>query len=161
MQILLVKMISLIMPVVVLLSGAFPSLFGGKEYINPDSDAVQIVAKEVTKDGAIIKDYESFAALGDLGLAYSKEFFENNSLAVITAEYQDGDELYLKSIYKDGTEIKIEYIVIESNLTALYCPAYVTWVVEVEKDVESVQAIENDEYDKFNFVLIDWFRNEE
>lgn len=158
MQIILVKMISLIMPVIVLLSGAIPSLFGGKEYINPDSDAVMVVTKEVTKEGAIIEDYESFAALGDLGLTYSEEFFENNSLAVITAEYQEGDEFYLKSIYKDGTEIKIEYIVIDNDLTALYCPAYATWVIEVEKDVDGVQVFENDAYDNVNAALIDWYR---
>lgn len=158
MQAILVKMVSLIMPAVVFLSGMFPFLFGGREYINPEGDKVTVVAHEVSKDGVIIKDYESFKSLGDIGINYQEEFFENKSLAIVTAQYQQGDEFYIKSIYKEGSSLKVEYIIVDKSMAAIYMPAYETIVVETDKNVEIISTEENDAVDNFNLTLIEWYR---
>lgn len=134
----LTRLISAVMSVVVFLSGAFPALFGGKEYINPDGDTVTVVDAAVANDTLIIKDHEAFKALGDVGVVYDEAFFNDNALAIITVEYQNGDEFYLKSICKNGTKIEVDYMVVDKNLTYLYSPAYKTIIVETGRDITAV-----------------------
>lgn len=134
----LTKLLSAIMSIVVFLSGAFPALFGGKEYIDPNGSQVTIVDANAAYDTAIINDYEAFIALGNIGVAYDEEFFNNNSLAILTVEYQDGDEFLIKSVCKNGTKIEIDYIIIDKNLTYIYAPIYKTIIVETSKDIKIV-----------------------
>lgn len=134
----LTRLISAVMSVVVFLSGAFPALFSGKEYINPNGDKVTVIDSAVANDTLIIKDHEAFKALGDVGVVYDEAFFNENALAVITVEYQNGDEFYLKSICKNVTKIEVEYMVVDKNLTYIYSPVYKTIIVETGKDITAV-----------------------
>lgn len=158
MQVFLIKVISLIMPAVVFLSGMFPFLFDGKEYINPEGDGVAVVKHEISKDGVIVNDCETLKSFGDIGLNYEEDFFENNSLAVMTVEYQQGDEFYIKSIYKEGSSLKVEYIIVDKSIAAIYMPAYETIIIETDKTVENIGAKENDAIDNLNLTLIEWYR---
>lgn len=138
------KLVSAVMSVVVFLSGTFPGLFGGKEYIDPNSDSITIIDKKISddyvRDSIIIKDYESFEALGDIGVDYDAEYFEENALAIVTLEYQTGDEIFIKSIYKDGAVYEIEYYHFDKSLTTNYSPEYMTFIIETTKDTRLVHA---------------------
>lgn len=138
MQIIMLKIISAIMSVVVMLSGAFPFLFAGRKYINPNDDSVSVVEKSVVDGSLIIKDYQSYKELGDIGVDYTEEYFENNALAISTIEYQTGDEIYIKSIYKKETIYTIEYYYLDKNMTMIYSPEYMTFIIETTKDTTIV-----------------------
>ncbi|MBR3818859.1 MAG: hypothetical protein IKJ41_06875 [Clostridia bacterium] len=128
------KLVSAVMSVVVFLSGTFPGLFGGREYIDPNGDTVSITDANVVFGSLIIKDYEAFTKLEDIGVKYDEAFFEDNALAIATIEYQTGDEIFVKSIYKEGTGYEIEYYYLDHNLTMIYSPEYMTFVIETTKD---------------------------
>ncbi len=138
------KLVSSVMTVVVFLSGTFPGLFGDREYIDPSGDNVTVIDKKISDElihnSIIIKDYESFEALGEIGADYDANYFEENALAIITLEYQTGDEIFIKSIYKDGAVYEIEYYYFDNNLTLLYSPAYMTFIIETTKDTRLVHA---------------------
>lgn len=140
------KLISAVMSVVVFLSGTFPGLFGDREYIYPGGDGVTIIDKKISddfiNDSVIIKDYESYEALGDFGVNYDAKYFEENALAIITLEYQTGDEIFIKSIYKDGAVYEIEYYYFDNNLTLLYSPEYMTFIIETTKDTRQIHAFD-------------------
>ncbi len=140
------KLISAVMSVVVFLSGTFPGLFGGKEYIYPGGDGLTIINKKVSddfiSDSVIIKDYESYESLGGFGVNYDAKYFEENALAIITLEYQTGDEIFVKSIYKNGAVYEIEYYYFDNNLTLLYSPEYMTFIIETTKDTRLVHAFD-------------------
>lgn len=128
------KLVSAVMSVVVFLSGTFPALFGGREYIYPGGDTVSITDANVVFGSLIIKDYEAFTELGDIGVEYDEAFFEDNALAIATIEYQTGDEIFVRSIYKEGTGYEIEYYYLDHNMTMIYSPEYMTFVIETTKD---------------------------
>lgn len=134
------KLVSAVMSVVVFLSGTFPGLFGDREYIYPGGEGVTITDKLVSRDSVIIKDYESFEALGDIGVDYDAEYFEENALAIITLEYQNGDDFFIKSIYKNGAAYEIEYYEFNYIIAAIYNPIYVTVIIETTKDTTLIHA---------------------
>lgn len=132
------KLVSAVMSVVVFLSGTFPGLFGEKEYIYPGGEGVTIINEKISDDfihdSVIIKDYESYTALGDIGVDYDAEYFEENALAIITLDYQNGNDFFIKSIYKDGTAYEIEYYEFDYIKAAIYNPVFVTVIIETTKD---------------------------
>lgn len=158
MQVIIIKMVSWIMPTVVFISGIFPMFFNGKEYINPEGDEVIVIEQNVSKDGIMINDCESFKSLGDIGINYEEDFFDNNSLAVVTVEYKEGDEFYIKSIYTEGSTIKVEYIVVTKSIAAIYMPAFKTFIIETDKSIKNISAEENDINDRINLALIKLYR---
>ncbi len=138
------KLVSAVMSVVVFLSGTFPGLFGDREYIYPNGEGVTIIDKVISEDfindSAIIKDYESFEALGDIGVDYDAEYFEEHALAIITLDYQNGNDFFIKSIYKDGTAYEIEYYEFDYIKAAIYNPVFVTVIIETTKDTTLIHA---------------------
>ncbi len=138
MQIVFLKIVSAVMSFVVALSGAFPFLFAGRDYISPKDDSVRIIDKNIVDGFLIIKDYQSYKELEDIGVDYNEEFFEEKVLAIATIEYQTGDEIYIKSIYKKETVYTIEYYHIDNNLTMTHSPEYMTFIIEANKDTTIV-----------------------
>lgn len=140
------KLISAVMSVVVFLSGTFPGIFGDREYIYPGDGGIVIIDQKISddfiNDSVIIKDYESYEALGDIGVDYDAKYFEENALAIITLEYQTGDEIFIKSIYKDGAVYEIEYYYLDNNLTYIYSPEYMTFIIPTTKDTRQVHAFD-------------------
>lgn len=136
----IMKFLSAFMSIVVFLSGAFPALFGGKVFIDPDGDRVTIVDDvDIGDENLIISDFESFKALGVTGLSYDEEFFKENSLAASTFKLTKGDELYITSITVDGRNAEMKYLVDPYDGLAaqiqLYMPDIKTVFIEVDKDV--------------------------
>lgn len=136
----IVKALSAMMSIVVLLSGVFPALFGGKEYIDPNGDAVTINdGVDIGEENLIISDYESFKALGVANISYDEDFFKESSLAVSTFKLTQGDKLYITSIAVDGRNAEMKYLVDPSDGLAaqiqLYMPDIKTVFIEVDKDV--------------------------
>ena len=138
MQIIVLKIISAVMSVIIMLSNAFPALFAGREYVDLNGGSVSVVEKNVVIGSLIIKDYQSYKELGDIGVDYTEEYFENNALAISTIEYQTGDEIYIRSIYKEGTVYTVEYYYFEKNITTVYSPEYMTFIIETTKDTTLV-----------------------
>ena len=89
-MVLLIKASTIFMSLIVLLSNAFPALFGGKIFVDPNGDAVTIVENvDIGYENIVISDYEAFKALGDVGVSYDEKFFETNNLAVFSVEYDE------------------------------------------------------------------------
>lgn len=157
----LLKVLSGVMSVIVMLSGAFPALFGGKVYIDPNGDKVTVVdGVDIGDDALVIKDYESFRALGDLGVTYDEKFFETNSLAVFTKEHHCEYEFSLVSVsIRDGKYVDAKYYIDNRGFVAAwYSPTFKTVIIETSKDVISVRP---SSIEQINFIKLykDIFEN--
>ena len=142
----IMKILSAMMSIVVFLSGAFPALFGGKEYIDPNGDKVTVVEDvDIGDDALVIKDYESYKALGDIGVSYDEEFFKTNNLAVFTKEYHVEDNFYLVSVsIRDGKYMDAKYYIDDNSLAAWYSPVYKTVFIETTKDIISLRPVNSE-----------------
>lgn len=144
----LLKIASVFMSVIVFLSGTFPGLFGGKEYINPYGDSVTVIDSfNIEDEPVVIGDYETFVSLGIPGVDYSEDFFESNSLAVFSSiQMEENDEFYIVSICVDGKNMELKYYIREyEGLTIqLYMPVYKTVLIETTKEVTMLRAVEAD-----------------
>lgn len=155
-----ISILSGVMSIIVMLSGMFPALFEGKVYIDPDGNKVTVVDDvDIGDDALVIKDYESFKALGDIGVSYDEKFFETNSLAVFTKEYHCEDEFCLVSVsVRDGKYMDVKYYVDDKSLATWYSPVFKTVVIEASKDLISIRPSRVEE---INFVKLykDIFEN--
>lgn len=150
----IMKILSAIMSVVVFLSGAFPALFGGKEYIDPNGDKVTVVDNvDIGEENLIISDYESLKALGVENISYDEDFFKENSLAVSTFKLTKGDKLYITSIAVDGRNAEMKYLVDPYDGLAaqiqLYMPDIKTVFIEVDKNVMLLKTTDIGEINLF------------
>ena len=155
------KLISFFMSVIVFLSGTFPALFDGKVYIDPNGDKVTIIENvDIGDDALVIKDYESFKALGDIGVSYDEEFFETNNLAIFTKEYHYQYDFHLVSVsIKDDKYVDVKYYIDHRGFIALfYSPTFRTVIIETSKNTLSISpsAVE-----QINFIKLyrDIFEN--
>lgn len=137
----LFKIVSVFMSVIAFVSGMFPALFDGKVYIDPNGDKVTIIENvDIGDDALVIKDYESFKALGDLGVTYDEEFFETNSLAIFSQEHHSADDFYLVSVsVRDGKYMDVKYYIKNNIKVAMYIPTNKTIVIEISKDIISIR----------------------
>lgn len=137
-----VKFLSVMMSVVVFLSGMFPALFGGKKYIDPNGNKVTVVSDiDIGEENLIINDYDEFKKLGDMGINYSEDFFEEKSLAVATIKMQEDDKLYILSIFAEGTNVEMEYLIdygqgLAAQLGKIYMPDDKTFFIEIDKNIQ-------------------------
>lgn len=156
----IMKVLSAFMSIVVFLSGAFPALFGGKKYIDPYGDKVTVVDDvDIGGEALVIKDYESFKALGDIGVSYDEKFFETNNLALFTKEYHSKDDFYLISVsIRDNKYMDAKYYIDDKSLATWYFPVYKTVIIEASKDLISLRPSRTEE---INFVKLykDIFEN--
>ncbi len=138
----IMKILSAIMSVVVFLSGMFPALFGGKVYIDPNGNEVTVVGDiDIGEENLIINDYDEFKKLGDIGINYSEDFFEEKSLAVATIKMQEDDKLYILSIFAEGTNVEMEYLIdygqgLAAQLGKIYMPDDKTVFIEIDKNIQ-------------------------
>lgn len=137
-----VKFLSVMMSVVAFLSGMFPALFGGKLYIDPNGNEVTVVSDiDIGEENLIINDYDEFKKLGDMGINYSEDFFEEKSLAVATIKMQEDDKLYILSIFTEGTNVEMEYLIdygqgLAAQLGKIYMPDDKTVFIEIDKNIQ-------------------------
>ncbi len=152
MAVLLIKASYVFMSLIVLLSNAFPALFDGKVYVDPNGDAVTIVENvDIGDEDIVITDYEAFKALGDVGVTYDEAFFETNNLAVFSVEYDERYTFYLTSVWVDGKNIESRFYVDppEGVITLNYMPTHKTVFIETTKDVMTSRSIRADKISFF------------
>ena len=148
----LIKASYVFMSLIVLLSNAFPALFGGKTYINPNGDTVTIVdGIDIGDENLVITDYESFKALGDVGVTYDEAFFETNNLAVFSVEHDERYTFYLTSVWTDGKNMEARfYFDPPKGMTAaIYLPTNKTVFIETTKDVTMLRSVRADYVELF------------
>ena len=157
----LFKIVSVFMSVIAFISGMFPALFDGKVYIDPNGDKVTIIENvDIGDDALVIKDYESFKALGDIGVSYDEEFFETNNLAIFTKEYHYQYDFHLVSVsIRDDKYVDVKYYIDHRDFIALfYSPTFRTVIIETSKNTLSISpsAVE-----QINFIKLyrDIFEN--
>ncbi|MBQ7837692.1 MAG: hypothetical protein IJ395_03620 [Clostridia bacterium] len=149
---LLIKASSIFMSLIVLLSNAFPALFGGKIFVDPNGDAVTIVENvDIGDENIVISDYEAFKALGDVGVSYDEKFFETNNLAVFSVEYDERYTFYLTSICIDGKNMEARFYIDPPKgvITMNYMPTHKTVFIETTKDVTMLRSVKADSVNFF------------
>ncbi len=151
---LLIKVSSVFMSIIVFLSNAFPAVFGGKTYVDPNGDSVTIVENvDIGDENLVISDYESFKALGDVGISYGEDFFKTNNLAVFSVEYDERYSFYVTSICIDGKNMETRFYVDPPKgfIALIYTPAHKTVFIETSKDVTMLRSIEADSFNFFKY----------
>lgn len=151
-MVLLIKASSIFMSLIVLLSNAFPALFGGKIFVDPNGDAVTIVENvDIGDENIVISDYEAFKALGDVGVSYDEKFFETNNLAVFSVEYDERYTFYLTSICIDGKNMEARFYIDPPKgvITMNYMPTHKTVFIETTKDVTMLRSVKADSVNFF------------
>lgn len=151
-MVLLIKASSIFMSLIVLLSNAFPALFGGKIFVDPNGDAVTIVENvDIGDENIVISDYEAFKALGDVGVSYDEKFFETNNLAVFSVEYDERYTFYLTSICIDGKNMEARFYIDPPKgvITMNYMPTHKTVFIETAKDVTMLRSVKADSVNFF------------
>ena len=151
-MVLLIKASSIFMSLIVLLSNAFPALFGGKIFVDPNGDAVTIVENvDIGYENIVISDYEAFKALGDVGVSYDEKFFETNNLAVFSVEYDERYTFYLTSICIDGKNMEARFYIDPPKgvITMNYMPTHKTVFIETTKDVTMLRSVKADSVNFF------------
>lgn len=149
---LLIKASSIFMSLIVLLSNAFPALFGGKIFVDPNGDAVTIVENvDIGYENIVISDYEAFKALGDVGVSYDEKFFETNNLAVFSVEYDERYTFYVTSICIDGKNMEARFYIDPPKgvITMNYMPTHKTVFIETTKDVTMLRSVKADSVNFF------------
>lgn len=149
---LLIKASSIFMSLIVLLSNAFPALFGGKIFVDPNGDAVTIVENvDIGDENIVISDYEAFKALGDVGVSYDEKFFETNNLAVFSVEYDERYTFYVTSICIDGKNMEARFYIDPPKgvITMNYMPTHKTVFIETTKDVTMLRSVKADSVNFF------------
>lgn len=161
----LVKILSMLMSVVVFLSGTFPALFDGKQYINPYGDEVYIGEFYWHPTPKIYNDYETLSKAGGIGCIvyglperYDSEYFENNSLVIFSVEESHDDyRVWIKSVAENGDTLEVEYSVISDyRIHAAIYQRYISEVIiETSKNIKNVDLKRNDITVPFDIELID------
>lgn len=151
---LLLKFVSAFMSVIVFLSGTFPALFDGKQYINPYGDEVHICEFYYFPQPKVISDYETFSNLGSGGCIvylppedYDSEFFETKSLACFSIEKDHEDfRVFIKSIKENGDTLDVEYCVISdmSIRAGIYSVYTCEILIEVSKNIKNINLISSE-----------------
>lgn len=156
----IMKIISAVMSVVVLISGAFPGLFGGKTYINPYGDEVHICSFYYFPEPKVISDYQTFSTLHYGGCLvygapeeYDSEFFETKSLVCFSVqEPQENFRVWVKSVSEKGDTLEVEYCVIREE--GMYAMLYRTFeceiIIEVSKNIKNVKLIPSEKTVSFD-----------
>ncbi len=153
----LLKFVSALMSVIVFLSGAFPALFGGKQYINPCGDDVHVCNFYYFPGPEIISDYETFSNLGSGGCIvydapedYDSEFFETKSLACFSLMNEENDfRVFIKSIKENGDTLDVDYCLINEYSTIHALIGIGTYyecdiIIEVSKNIKNINLIQSE-----------------
>ncbi len=148
MAIILSKIFAGIMSVVITLSGMFPALFGGREFIDPNSDKVSVVSSFGYNDvdkAEVITDYETFNNL--LGAkengGFNESFFEESNLAVIPVTIPNSAcRVFVESVAEKNNKVIVSYSVVRDGCFGATVMSTDIILIAVSKDVEKVRAYE-------------------
>ena len=148
MAIILSKIFAGIMSVVVMLSGWFPALFCGKEYIDPNSSDV-LVSSEICftdiKEPMVITDHETalkhfdFEENGEL----NEKYFEVSNIVAIPVTVPNSVcKVFVESISVDNDKVTVKYSVVRDRCVGVTLVSEELILISVDKNVEEVEATE-------------------
>lgn len=148
MAIVLSKIFAGIMSVVITLSGMFPALFGGKEFIDPsqgDVNAFRGLSFSGIGEATVIGDYEAFMEHFDAEEkeeAY-KSFFEESNLVVIPVTLSSPVcKVFVESAAVKGDTVFVSYSVVRDGCIGLTVMSADVILIAVSKDITDVVATE-------------------
>lgn len=161
----LVKILSMLMSAVVFLSGTFPALFDGKQYIDPYGDEVHIGDFYYFHKPEIINDYETLSNIGSKGCIvyglperYDSEYFKDNSLVIFSVKMShEYFRIWVKSVVENGDTLEVEYGVVEDYvLHALIVNEQTSEIIiETSKNIKNVELVRSDITVPFDIKYID------
>ena len=148
MAIILSKIFAGIMSVVVMLSGWFPALFDGKEYIDPNSSDV-LVSSEICftdiKKPMVITDHETalkhfdFEENGEL----NEKFFEESNLVAIPVTIPNSVcKVFVESVSVKDDKVTVKYSVVRDRCIGVTVMSADIIMIAVDKDVKEVEITE-------------------
>lgn len=146
MALILSKLFAGIMSVVVMLSGMFPALFGGKEYIDPYSSDV-LVSSEISfadiEEPMVITDHETalkhFEENGEL----NEKFFEESNLVAIPVTIPNSVcKVFVESVSVKDDKVTIKYSVVRDECIGVTVMSADIIMIAVDKDVKEVEITE-------------------
>lgn len=144
MAIILSKIFAGIMSVVITLSGMFPALFGGKEFIDPNSGDVLVSSEIPFKDideAMVISDYETFMKHFDfeeLGEP-NERFFEVGNVVVIPVTIPNSAcRVFVESVIVKNDKVVVSYSVVRDSCFGATVMSTEIIFIAVDKDVEDV-----------------------
>lgn len=146
MAIILSKIFAGIMSVVVMLSGWFPALFGGKEYIDPYSSDV-LVSSEISfadiEEPMVITDHETalkhfdFEENGEL----NERFFETSNIVAIPVTIPNSVcKVFVESVSVKDDKVTVKYSVVRDRCIGVTVMSADIIMIAVDKDVKEVEV---------------------
>lgn len=148
MALILSKLFAEIMSVVVMLSGMFPALFGGKEYIDPYSSDV-LVSSEISfadiEEPMAITDHETalkyfgFEENGEL----NERFFEVSNIVAIPVTIPNSIcKVFVESISVNNDKVTVKYSVVRDGCIGATIMSSDIILIAVDKNVREVETTE-------------------
>ncbi len=131
-----------------MLSGWFPALFGGKEFIDPNSNDV-LTASELRytdiDNAMIITDYET--ALKHFGFEENGElnekYFETSNIVAIPVTIPDSAcKVFVESVWIKNDKVTVNYSFVHDICVGATIVSAELILIEVDKNVKEVEAIE-------------------
>lgn len=148
MAIILSKIFAGIMSVVITLSGMFPALFGGKEFIDPsqgDINAFRGLSFSGIGEATVIGDYEAFMEhfYAEEKEEVYKSFFEESNLVVIPVTIPNSVcEVFVESVAVKNDKVFVNYSVVRDGCIGLTVMSADVILIAVDKVVTEVVATE-------------------
>ena len=140
----LMKIGTVVMSVLITLSGSFPALFGNKVYIDPAENSSVIsssmISSDSTESPTIIEDYETAkTVLSDEALEnYDEEFFKEHNLVLFGVSLSDtAHRAFVKSIAEKGDTVEIKYSLLNDGCIAAMVFSCDVFGVSVSKNIKT------------------------
>ena len=150
MAIVLSKIFAGLMSVVVTISGMFPVLFGGKEFIDPsqgDVNAFRGLSFSGIAEATVIGDYEAFVEHFSVEEDEEdfKSFFEESNLVVIPVSIPNSVcEVFVESVAVKNDKVFVNYIVVRDGCIGLTIMSAEVVLIAVDKGVKEIAATKKD-----------------
>lgn len=146
----LLKFVSALMSVIVFLSGAFPALFGGKQYINPYGDDVLIGDDSPfyisgIDSPVVISDYETAKYYAEKCFLEADDineiFFENYNMVYIPVIIPNlANEVYVNSIAENSNVLEVEYSIVHDTCIGGTMLSFSSILVCTSKNITQVEV---------------------
>lgn len=136
----LLKVFSVVMSVVVTLSGTFPALFGNKIYIDPVENTEILGGVE---EIIVITDFETADSVLNINesVKFDEEFFKSNNLVCVPVTFPSTSyKVFVSSIAEKGDTAEIKYSLVTDGCVGAAMICRETICVAVSKNIEKVEA---------------------
>lgn len=148
MAIILSKIFAGIMSVVITLSGMFPALFGGMNYIEPNMESASVFQGISVKDideALVISDYETAKKhfVTEENEEISEEFFEESNLIIIPVTIPNSAcRVFVESVAVKNGKANVSCSVVRDGCIGLTVMSTEIILIAVDKEIEDVSVFE-------------------